>query len=56
MPVVMITHKYYQDDKLSSWSLSISVRIQLFERRLALTWGEILTQVSFSFYQKLTIG
>ena len=29
---------------------------QLFERRLALTRGLILTQVSFSFYQKHIIG
>ena len=30
--------------------IRISVRAQLFERRLLLTWDKILTQVSFSFY------
>ena len=32
------------------------VLVQLFERRLALTRGEILTRVSFSFYQKHSFG
>ena len=39
-----------QDYKLSSWSFRISVRAQLFERRLALTRGQILTLVSFSVF------
>ena len=31
-------------------------KVQLFERRLTRTSGYILTQVSFSFYQKHSLG
>ena len=50
----------YKTSRIINWSADhirrISVRAQLFERWLALTRGLILTQVSFSFYQKHTIG